>query len=98
VAQAGDALTGITSRVEEISKLMESMARNATDQSGSLDEINVGVSQLDQVTQRNAGMVEESTRSSRQLLEQSKSLFDLVGQFQTKQDRQPVYKLRNRVA
>ena len=98
VAQAGDALTGITGRVEEISTLMEKMAHNATDQSSSLDEINVGVSQLDLVTQRNAGMVEESTRASRKLLAQSKSLFDLVGQFQTTQSRQPVYQLRDRVA
>lgn len=98
VAQAGDALTGITGRVEEISSLMNTMARNATDQSGSLDEINVGVRHLDQVTQRNAGMVEDATRASRQLLGQSKSLLDLVAQFQTSEDKQSVYQLRDRVA
>lgn len=98
VAQAGGALTGIAGRVEEISSLMNTMAHNATDQSGSLDEINVGVRHLDQVTQRNAGMVEDATRASRQLLGQSKSLLDLVAQFHTSEDSQSVFKLHDRVA
>ena len=98
VGNAGKALTGITSRVAEISGLMATMADNAIEQSSSLNEINVGVGHLDQVTQRNAGMVEESTKASKKLLLQSKSLSDLVSQFNTERGNQDVYQLRDRVA
>ena len=84
VAQAGDALKAITERVVQIATLMSDMANNAQEQAASLDEINVGVSQLDQVTQRNAAMVEESTNATKSLESQSQALSSLVARFTVK--------------
>lgn len=84
VAQAGDALKAITERVVQIATLMSDMANNAQEQAASLDEINVGVGQLDQVTQRNASMVEESTTATKSLAAQSQTLSVLVSRFTLK--------------
>lgn len=98
VGQTGQALTGITRRVAEISGLMTEMANNSTEQSGSLNEINAGVGHLDQVTQRNAGMVEDTMSASGALLKQAESLSHLVGKFRTEATKLDVYQLRDRVA
>ena len=99
VAQAGEALTAITDRVVHIAALMSDMANNAQEQATSLDEINVGVGQLDQVTQRNASMVEEATTATLSLEAQSSALSSLVAQFtldgKTAHD---TYVLKERVA
>lgn len=98
VGETGNALTGIATRVFEISGLITTMAQNTTDQSSRLDEINTGVGHLDQVTQRNAGMVEHTMSASDKLLKQSESLSDLVGKFQTEDLPLDTLHLQGRVA
>ncbi|TCM81524.1 methyl-accepting chemotaxis protein (MCP) signaling protein, partial [Rhodovulum steppense] len=46
-----------------------------------LGEINVGVTQLDQVTQQNAAMVEEATAASTTLRHEAETLQGLVARF-----------------
>jgi methyl-accepting chemotaxis protein len=64
VSQVGDALMEIIERVDRISTLIAEMARGSTEQARGLREINTGVSDLDQVTQQNAAMVEESSAAA----------------------------------
>jgi methyl-accepting chemotaxis protein len=51
------------------------------EQSTGLAEINIGVTQLDQVTQQNAAMVEESTAASHALGQDASGLAGLVARF-----------------
>lgn len=81
VQNAGHALTDVIDHVNEISKLMSNISSEATEQAQGLNEVNVGVAQLDQVTQQNVSMVEESSQSIRQMNDQTKGLDALVGQF-----------------
>ncbi len=83
VGKAGDALTSITERVNNISTLMSEIARSATDQSAGLAEINASVVQLDQVTQANAAMVEESTAAGQMLAKDASELMAMVSSFKT---------------
>lgn len=83
VGKAGDALTSITERVNNISTLMSEIARSATDQSAGLAEINSSVVQLDQVTQANAAMVEESTAAGQMLAKDASELMAMVSSFKT---------------
>jgi len=83
VGKAGDALTNITERVNNISTLMSEIARSATDQSAGLAEINASVVQLDQVTQANAAMVEESTAAGQMLAKDASELMAMVSSFKT---------------
>ena len=82
VHKAGDALQSIVERVTHISGLVSEIAQGATEQSSGLEEINTGVVQLDQVTQQNAAMVEQSTAASHMLKSNSEQLGEVVGGFQ----------------
>lgn len=83
VGEAGQALEGIVSRVTEINDLVSNMAGSAKEQALGLSEINTGVNQLDQVTQQNAAMVEESTAASITLSQQAEGLRATMASFQT---------------
>ena len=81
VGQAGTALTSIVGRVSEISSLVSEIAAGAREQSTGLGEINIAITQLDQVTQQNAAMVEESTTASHALSQDAAHLGEVVGRF-----------------
>jgi len=67
--------------VDHISKLVSEMAVGTAEQSTGIGEINIGVTQLDQVTQQNAAMVEEATAASHLLNTDATKLSKLVSQF-----------------
>lgn len=81
VGQTGEALNKIVDRVVHISQQVSTIADGATEQSQSLAEINAGVMQLDQVTQKNAAMVEESTAATHLLKSDAVGLTNRVGHF-----------------
>ena len=81
VGKAGEALNSIVGRVNHISQLVTDIAEGAVEQSQGLGEINTGVTQLDQVTQQNAAMVEEATAAGHMLNNDALALAELVGKF-----------------
>ena len=81
VRQTGEALERIVVQVARIDGIVDEIAASAQDQATSLDEVNVAVGQMDQVTQQNAAMVEESTAASHTLAREAESLNDLTGRF-----------------
>ncbi|MEM6748667.1 MAG: PAS domain S-box protein [Pseudomonadota bacterium] len=82
VGGAGTALGDIVERVENVSALVSEIAASAQEQSISLGEVNDAMNKMDQVTQQNAAMVEESTASSHALARASNMLIDRVAHFQ----------------
>lgn len=81
VGKAGEALNRIVDRVGHISQMVSEIADGAAEQSTGLGEINIGVTQLDEVTQQNAAMVEESSASSHLLNSDAAKLSELVARF-----------------
>ena len=81
VGKAGEALDSIVGQVSHISKLVSGIAEGAVEQSTGLGEINTGVTQLDQVTQQNAAMVEQATAAGHLLKTDSSKLAELVAVF-----------------
>ncbi|UWQ39666.1 HAMP domain-containing methyl-accepting chemotaxis protein (plasmid) [Leisingera aquaemixtae] len=82
VGKAGGALQSIVERVTQISQLVSGIAQGAAEQSTGLSEINAGVTQLDQVTQQNAAMVEQATAAGHMLNSDAAKLAELVAGFQ----------------
>lgn len=82
VGEAGESISTIVVRVNQISKLISDIANGAVEQSTGLGEINTGVSQLDQVTQQNAAMVEQATAAGHLLHADAKKLSELMERFQ----------------
>lgn len=74
-------LLEMAQRIDSISTLISSVAENAVNQSGSIGEINVGVTNLDRVTQQNAQMVENSTNSVRALRSEAANLVEVLRGF-----------------
>ena len=85
VRQSGEALAGIAGRIEEITTLMSEIRASTQEQAVGLAEVNTAVNQMDQVTQQNAAMVEQSTAASLSLSREAAELADLVGRFETSQ-------------
>jgi methyl-accepting chemotaxis protein len=81
VGKAGSALKRIVDRVTDISQQISSIAVSAGEQSTGLNEINTGVSQLDEVTQQNAAMVEQATAAGHLLSTDAVKLSQLVSGF-----------------
>ncbi|WP_311319469.1 methyl-accepting chemotaxis protein [Rhizobium sp. CB3060] len=81
VGRTGKALQEIVSHVEEINNRVESINTAAREQVIGLHEINGAIITIDQATQRNAAMVEESTAASHGLASDIAELNQLLRQF-----------------
>ena len=81
VGRTGEELQQIIESVGTISSHISGIAAGAKEQATSLSEINLGVSQLDQVTQQNAAMVEEASAASRLLSSDASQLTREVSKF-----------------
>ena len=82
VGRTGAALEEINKSVVEISGLVSGISTSTREQSLGLSDINTAVSQLDEVTQQNAAMVEESTAASHELTTDAEELAALIARFQ----------------
>ncbi len=81
VTQTGVALETIRSTVAEMHGLVSEIAASAREQAVALSEVNTAINQMDQVTQQNAAMVEETTAASHSLAREAESLTGLIGRF-----------------
>ena len=89
VGETGEALERIVTQVGEINGLIVEIAASAEEQSLGLGEVNSAVNQMDQITQQNAAMVEESTAASHALAQETAELNRLMGAFQFATDIRP---------
>ena len=81
VAETGQALERIVDQVNRMSGLVNDIATSAQEQATGLAEVNTAVNQMDQATQQNASMVEQTTAASHGLASEAEDLARLVGQF-----------------
>ncbi len=81
VGDTGQALGRIVNRVTEIATLVNDIAHGAEQQAEGLHQINTAISEMDQVTQQNAAMVEESTAAVHSLSREADALGDLITKF-----------------
>ena len=81
VGETGKALEAIAAEVQEINRHIAAIVEASQEQSSGLDQINLAVNQMDQDTQKNAAMVEESTAASHNLAKEVASLNELLAQF-----------------
>lgn len=103
VSETGEALVRIEGFVSEIDLKVEAITTASREQSVGLSEISTAVNSIDQMTQQNASMVEETTAISHSLASGSEELGELIGRFQLnrrKTIREPnsAYTNRNRMA
>lgn len=81
VQAASEALKAIEGYVVTVNDNIKSIAISSEEQSNGLLEISGAVNQMDQVTQKNAAMVEESTAATASLSDEIKRLRDIISDF-----------------
>jgi methyl-accepting chemotaxis protein len=81
VGEAGAALDRIVSRVEEVTSLMSEISGSVREQSTGLREVAQTANRMDQMTQQNAAMVEESTAASHVMRQEAQQLGELIRRF-----------------
>ncbi|OGB69648.1 MAG: hypothetical protein A2486_14250 [Burkholderiales bacterium RIFOXYC12_FULL_65_23] len=81
VAQAGTSVNSIVAQVRSLSQLIESISRASLEQSGSVSDISQSISSIDNMTQRNAALVEESAAAADSLRQQAVQLEEVVRVF-----------------
>ncbi len=81
VADAGQTMKEIVSSVQSVSNIIGEISAASSEQSDGIGQVSTAVVQLDQMTQQNAALVEQSTAASESLREQAGSLARVVGNF-----------------
>jgi methyl-accepting chemotaxis protein len=81
VADAGQAMGDIVAQVKRVSDLIGEISAASHEQSSGIGQIGDAVSQLDQVTQQNAALVEESAAAADSLKHQARQLAQTVAVF-----------------
>ena len=87
VTRTGEALGRIVAQVVEINTVIADIAASAQEQSTGLEQVNTAVNEMDQVTQKNAAMVEEMTAAAHGLAGESEELGKLVARYQIRQTK-----------
>ena len=82
VGKTGQALQRIVSEVAKITELVTEIAASAQEQAVGLGQVNTAINEMDQMTQQNAAMVEESTAASHALAHQAGELDQLMDEFE----------------
>ncbi|EYC52225.1 chemotaxis protein [Hylemonella gracilis str. Niagara R] len=85
VAQAGKSMEEIVSGVRRVSDLIGEITAAAAEQRDGIKQVNQAVTNLDQVTQQNAALVEESGAAAASLRDQARRLAEVVAVFQVQQ-------------
>ncbi len=81
VGQTGEALEQIVTQVGDINTNVAAIVKASKEQTIGLREINSAINSLDQTTQQNAAIVEESTAASLRLANEADALHTLLAQF-----------------
>lgn len=81
VGRTGEALSRMVGKVGEISQLVSEIAHSAKEQTEGLTQVNTAINEMDQVTQQNAAMVEQSTAASHSLEQEAEMLVQGVARF-----------------
>ncbi|MEO8299585.1 MAG: methyl-accepting chemotaxis protein, partial [Burkholderiales bacterium] len=81
VQDAGSTMTEIVSGVQRVTDIIGEITAAASEQSNELVQVNAAVTQLDQMTQQNAALVEQSAAAAESLKDQAQRLAAAVESF-----------------
>ena len=83
VAEAGQTMEEIVASVRRVTDIMGEISSASHEQTQGIEQINQAITQMDQVTQQNAALVEQAAAAAASLQEQTGSLVDAVSIFRT---------------
>lgn len=87
VNQSGKTLEEIVSSVKRVTDIIAEIAAASQEQSSGIDQVNKAIIQMDETTQQNAALVEESASASEGMQQQAAELLKLVEFFKVDEDQ-----------
>ena len=78
VNRSGDTLISIIRSIKEVADIVDEINAASQEQSAGIDQVNNAVAQMDEMTQQNAALVEESAAASRSMQDQAASLLEMT--------------------
>jgi methyl-accepting chemotaxis protein len=81
VAQAGETMNEIVGSVQRVTDIMGEITAAASEQADGIAQVNAAVAQLDQMTQQNAALVEQSAAAASSMKDQAHRLAEVVSAF-----------------
>ena len=83
VEQAGTAIAELVKSVEQVAQVIGEVCTTSSEQNADILQVNASVMQVDDMTQRNAALVEQSAAASANLSEQARRLTEAISRFHT---------------
>ncbi|SAK88897.1 methyl-accepting chemotaxis sensory transducer [Caballeronia pedi] len=81
VEEAGQTMQEVVQSVKRVADLMGEISAASSEQHTGIEQVNVAVSQMDEVTQQNAALVEQASAAAQSMAQQSSSLREVVSIF-----------------
>jgi methyl-accepting chemotaxis protein len=82
VNEAGATMSAIVESVKRVTDIMAEIAAASQEQTTGIEQVNQAITQMDQVTQQNAALVEEAAAAAQQMQDQAATLAKVVSVFQ----------------
>ena len=83
VGEAGQAMNEIVTAIQRVTDMMGDISASTSEQSDGIHQVSLAVSHLDQMTQQNAALVEQSAAASQSMRDQAQRLSGAVNVFRT---------------
>jgi len=81
VSEAGATMDEIVASIRRVNDIMGEITAASQEQSGGIEQVNQAITQMDQVTQQNAALVEEAAAAAQSLQDQASALTRVVTTF-----------------
>ncbi|HEV2608724.1 MAG TPA: methyl-accepting chemotaxis protein [Noviherbaspirillum sp.] len=81
VDQAGSTMEEVVASIQRVSGIISEIASASVEQQTGIEQVNQAMSQMDQVTQQNAALVEEASAAAKSLQDQANHLTQTVARF-----------------
>jgi methyl-accepting chemotaxis protein len=81
VDQSGATLHGIVSAVQKLSDIVSEISAASAEQASGIEQVNKAVTNMDEMTQQNAALVEEAAAAAESLMDRASSLTELMARY-----------------
>jgi hypothetical protein len=81
VDKSGQTLEEIVNSVKKVTDIVSEIAASSNEQASGIEQVNKAVMQMDEMTQQNAALVEESASASKAMEDQARNMNELIGFF-----------------
>jgi methyl-accepting chemotaxis protein len=87
VTKSGETLEQIVIAVKKVTDVIAEIAAASREQSAGLDQVNTAITQMDDMTQQNAALVEEATAASQSMADQAGELTRMLAHYQVEEQK-----------